>query len=203
MLDLPSFGRMKYPAETKTLAGRACLKNMMTNDPAQPEGNLCLYYDKGVSDGARGLSPDLRSWSQESWYVGNHSVCGSKGMRLPVLYETDVQFSPGFSMFPNGQSGHGFSRSTSGSFPESPVARVELFTQAGGVPPVAVNGNVIGTWTATSNGLNSDQYFVWSSLEWTDSRLEDGRFFDKYSNTNTIKGIRCVLPSSDAFVRTP
>ena len=183
---------IQYPDQTKSLAVRTCPRLTMLDNPESPVANSCLYYDKGVSDKTNGLNPDLKEWSSPSWFVGNHSNCSSKGMRLPTLYETDIKFDSGFVF-------------DSKYFPAtSLIVTQHIFSNARniGIPPVSSlpDGSLLGTWTATSNSNkdNRDEYFVWGHLSpWTNQQLDNSNFSDKFFNSSTVaKWIRCVLPSS-------
>ncbi len=162
------------------IVGRVCPPAVYV---AKTLANTCLYYDVGNGEQPLNAGTNVRlnipgidyltSWTSllvkaPMWFHGNIKVCGSKGMRLPTLFETTAE-----------------ARLT-----EGPAEPKDL-TMGGrlGVPPISSSAPGASTWTWTATGVSSVDnpgyfYGVWGTAG--ASQLE----FSHSAN------VRCVLPSS-------
>jgi hypothetical protein len=92
------------------IAGRVCPTNVFVNYLNMTSTSRCLYYDAGntaqtlkAATGTEGedrllmwtsttnlVNPTPGNRSGASYYEGNIKTCADKGMRLPVIYETNL-----------------------------------------------------------------------------------------------------------------
>ena len=182
--------QLSYRDDASKLAGRACPPEVATfsgGNAPKPTERICLYYDDGLSGdislnqhNSQILGQDyLWAWNADAsgeglfpdWYEGNIKICADKGMRLPILYETNAPK-------PGGNSG----------LPDDPYG-VDLATFGGdrslGVPSV---GN---QWTWTASAFNPQttadkklDYWVWKTSD-TSNKTASMSF-----------PVRCVLPAT-------
>lgn len=169
-----------------SIAGRVCPEKI--HDPGHPNGYTagCLYYDQGYgpqalnsssgTTGAPGIDY-LESWNisnsggeeEAAFFEGNIATCNNKGMRLPVIYETDIIDIPSAAELP-------------GSGPPA------WNSSNGGVPSLGSY-----TWTATarrdpSDANNHKDYFTWHSGMYSTAPYDE-------ANTDLQPAVRCVLPA--------
>jgi surface protein len=149
-------GDLTSSAVIQQISGRVCPPNIFLDHSNMTATSRCLYYDSG--NAAQALDQDystasgtegvewLRSWtsadtgrgSASSYYEGNIKTCADKGMRLPTMYETQMN-QPATT--PSGDSG------------VNP-------TWAGitnGVP-----NSSSYTWTASATPSRTNNYWEWS-----------------------------------------
>jgi hypothetical protein len=139
------------------VGGRVCPANVYLNDSQQAVSNRCLYFDTGNANAKFSVVAEFEAGDQSKWFSFNVATCGDKGMRLPTLFETDLNICP----------------NSQGSYPNacqlSPITPSDIdpvFSERDsdpdtvGVPAVA-NENLDITWTVTPYPDDSYQVHGW------------------------------------------
>lgn len=187
----------------KILAGRACPEMIYRADyspVSEDKAENCLYYDAGKTKSVLGQEPSkfrnvgiektdwMWIWST-TWgdlcvnrcrtplyFQGNIRVCNIKGMRLPTIYEADVDLDHLPFQIKYG-------------LPRVKSHVDQWLTQGGATYPQPGKGvpAVPGGYTFTASGvwqpLFTSQYFVFNSQRHPEK-----------SSFNAPQNVRCVLP---------
>lgn len=178
--------------QVEMIAGRVCPPNVFLNHNNMTATGLCLYYDEGsepqtldLAKASGGLEGEdyLQDWhiptsgrgEQASYYEGNIKNCADKGMRLPVLYETQ-------SSQPN-------------TLYYQPYGINPVWPIANGVPALIATN----TWTASAHsggfwgpiGLRHYTFHFWT---WSNEVQHSIQNLESSFNAS----VRCVLPANPA-----
>jgi hypothetical protein len=187
-----------------SLAGRACPEMIFPADwstVTESKEDKCLYYDRGTRGVRLGLDmPRFKNvgvdkvdfmWIWGSpwgdfcqfrcrtplYFQGNIKTCNVKGMRLPTIYEAEVQLD--YAPF-----------SKKYGLPKRPGYVDQWLTQGGATYPAPGKGVPAvpgGGYTYTASGVwqptFASQYFVY-----------DNQRRPEKSSFDTLQNVRCVLP---------
>lgn len=161
------------------IEGRVCPKDVFLDHANMTAIKRCLYYDLGTGPVSL-ASGGLENWSdpnsgpfggdgtKASYYEGNISTCANKGMRLPTMYETQMQ-------------------KPSANLPTGDGLLIEpRWADDAGVPYYAKPGGYEWNWTASAGEWAGPDNGFW---RW---RGTGGELFYSYSTSEVA---RCVLPS--------
>jgi len=187
------------------IQGRVCPKSVFI-DTYNMTATACLYYDSGSSGTLDFIKQaqhqqggaTFNRWddsssgraASSSWYEGNITPCADKGMRLPTLYEVNIDASL-LACASAQPTGDGISDDQTVDVQctnknNNKKRKFPAVDFANGVPPLSTGS----TWTASASSNHEEQFYAW---QYTDNAQRSSKFVEAFS-TN-IYEVRCVIPN--------